>query len=570
MSNSIQEALAKNLFEACYEEVGKELADGCPKYVTLQELRTLLKSPTLGSNDKLIVNPFASLEEEQLNVIFSSLDLDNNGQLSEAEFVKGFSDHMIEKEQNDSVVFNACLEVDTPTELVDNLSDYVDKDTLERLLSVGNPETRDRLTKLMKTLEQTIDKQQKECANIESCLQSTIREEQEELNKVYSELDEKMTKVTESQLNEVKERDKELLTKISNEIAEKQLLINELENKTKDVQSRVLELEMEHTLTRNELFDVLADKNKLEEAYDESRLWLQESKESMNELQKKTKTSEARSETWSKVLDLKLNEEYEVLLTELEELRAEHRRLQDMRDENYAGLGVVDTPLFESNTRPPIEFETDECIVNMVEGGPQLMTGCKTKSLTNRQRQMLGRKSNRGSDSSVDSVPVKEQPLDPIKGIYRVLVLGDKGSGKTSLIRSLCGSTSCTESGESKTVVNKRIDNFMLQLWDSASGQKCEKYDGIVVISRNNNFQSWDKWLKANMSALSEAQKPVIMTLQNKDNAHEPGEEQQERQVGNKEEMLHFQTNTESGQNVHKAFKVLAKWVSTSCSIYFD
>lgn len=296
------------------------------------------------------------LSPDQLESVFDSLDDDGNGYLTLEEFTDGFGscfgfkpstdtqeegheetdtfeqdqDH-VEEELN----FKAMMENLGATSMFD------DESTIKALwcrLRKDDPEMSSNFEEFLYKISGEIRKSKVDFDTLESALKSKSSAHDEEVRKLYEEMEFQIKHEKERVLAEEKAKERQLREAMEADLYEKDRQLQELMAKHQEMEERMKRLNTTETETKLENEKLAREKEDLEESLYHSQRNLEESRSYINQIrqqQKDDKRERARAA-------LKLSEgiaiERESLVKQLDLLRNVNKKLRDDKDEADTSL----------------------------------------------------------------------------------------------------------------------------------------------------------------------------------------------------------------------------------------
>ncbi|XP_052230448.1 EF-hand calcium-binding domain-containing protein 4B-like isoform X3 [Dreissena polymorpha] len=290
------------------------------------------------------------LSPEQLEHVFDSLDVDGNGFLSLEEFTDGFGGFLGLRSTSDGAMDNDATYMDESG--VDPHEEEQNFHTMMEHLGVTNIVEGDSTVKslwcrlrkddtgMASTFEDflfrvsnEIRKSKCEFDSLEDALKSKTNAHDEEVRKLYEEMEVQIKQEKEKILAEERSKERQLREAMEQEIMEKDKQLQEIVSRHSEMEEKLGFLNTVEAETKIEKEKLAKEKEDLEESFHRSQQALAECQAYINQLrqqQKEDKRERAKAA-------LKLSEgialERETLVNQLEKLKTMNRQLQDEKDE---------------------------------------------------------------------------------------------------------------------------------------------------------------------------------------------------------------------------------------------
>ncbi|KAL5006526.1 hypothetical protein ScPMuIL_015332 [Solemya velum] len=291
------------------------------------------------------------LSPDQLEAVFDSLDDDGNGFLTLQEFTDGFGGFLGLKntpDMNETAESNEVFEAEDGDNLEEELmfnevmsnigyqfagSDGVTIKALWSRLRKEDPDMLSHFEEFVTKVSTDIRKSQMDCDQLESVLKSKSTAHDEEVRKLYEEMEYQIKTEKEQILLEEKAKERQLRETMEKELSEKDRILQDLLQKHQEMENKLKKINMIEAETKQENEKLMKERNELEEMLMHSQINLDESKSYISQLsdqQKNEKRDRARAA-------LQLSEgialERECLVKQLDMLRDINKRLRDDKDE---------------------------------------------------------------------------------------------------------------------------------------------------------------------------------------------------------------------------------------------
>ena len=160
--------------------------------------------------------------------------------------------------------------------------------------------------------------------------------------------------------------------------------------------------------------------------------------------------------------------------------------------------------------------------------------------------------------------------------IYKIILLGDGGVGKTSLIQKYVHGSfnlnTCSTLGVVSTTKSVLIDNdrILLDIWDTAGQEKyrsmnscffrgCKAAIIVYDIANENSFQNIEYWIQQVREFEGDSVK--VLLVGNKADLEDNRKISQKigLSIASDQEMLFIETSCLNNYNIEKAFQVIAE-----------
>ncbi|XP_046333193.2 EF-hand calcium-binding domain-containing protein 4B-like isoform X5 [Haliotis rufescens] len=334
------------------------------------------------------------LSPDMLEDVFDSLDLDGNGFLTLQEFIDGFerirtnTDRVsskcessnpsernthrfrrkklqslhcsflgmkpggtgsMEEEEGEERVYEDeddganTVEVEKHfQEMMNNVGAkrfFNDDDTIKALwvkLRADEPELLGDFEEFLNRVTSNIKQSQNDFESLETALRSKTNAHDEEVRKLYEEMETQIKQERDRILKEEKAKEKQLREEMEREIFEKDRQLQELLQKHQEMESQLEVLNMTETETKQENEKLMNDKERLEELLMTSQDNLEESKTYINQLREQDKHHTKERARAAMKMTEGIAMERESLVKQLDMLRDMNRKLRDDKDEAEA------------------------------------------------------------------------------------------------------------------------------------------------------------------------------------------------------------------------------------------
>ncbi|CAH1786196.1 unnamed protein product [Owenia fusiformis] len=312
------------------------------------------------------------LSPDQLEDVFDSLDDDQNGFLTLEEFTEGFGSFLglggsIERHNSiESTTSSEKVYGEEQTEEVQNEAHFKDmmqtvgangifddQETIKALwcrLCKDEPDLLTGFEDFLSRMALEIKRSQSDFVTLESALRSKSSAHDEEVHRLYEEMETQIKQEKERILTEEQAKEKVLRTEMEKELAAKDHMLQDLINKHQEMERKIKEMNMSESEIKQENDLLQMERDRLEDQLNESVQSLEDSRSYINQLQsmhREEKRSRARHA-------MSINEgiamERETLVTQLDSLRNLNKKLQDDKDEIEALKAMSSTPVNEKKS----------------------------------------------------------------------------------------------------------------------------------------------------------------------------------------------------------------------------
>lgn len=291
------------------------------------------------------------LSPEQLEHVFDSLDEDGNGYLTLEEFTDGFGSFLgiksteVPADMETSKTYADDHDVD-PAEEAQNFKQMMnnvggtnlfdDESTIQGLwcrLKRDDPDLASNFEDFVYRISNEIKKSKADFDTLESALRSKNSAHDEEVRKLYEEMEVQIKQEKDKILNEERSKERQLREAMENEIYEKDKQLQELMAKHAEMEEKLGYLNTIETETKIENEKLAKEKDELEDMLMKSQMSLEESQSYINQLQHKQKAEKRERAKAALKLSEGIAVERETLVKQLDLLKNMNRQLQDEKDE---------------------------------------------------------------------------------------------------------------------------------------------------------------------------------------------------------------------------------------------
>ncbi|CAF1509459.1 unnamed protein product [Adineta ricciae] len=524
MTDNIQDMIASK---------AEELFNVCDK----EQKGFIIKKDMQRLRDDLGVEP------EQLEDVFDSLDIDHNGFLTLEEFTSGFGmflgnqmkcnnddeqefvGHEVDEKDEEKQVFQDALE----TLGAKNL--YDDEETIMGLwmkLRETDPTLLRQFEQFIGKVTEEIKRSKSDHRSIEAALQSKSNVYNDEIKKLYDEMEQQIKIEKAKVLEEEKLKEREIREQMEKELRIKEQQLADITKSQKELELRLLHTNLNEAETKNDNDRLQKEKIQLEQQLQQIVQDLEDSKQYISQLQIQTKREKRDRAKQTLSLTENLAIERENLVRELDTLKTLNKRLVDERDVHHSASsqgrdlspthytlrrqGSVLSDYFTSPHRGDSEPEEDDDVVLPSDN-----------DANSEHNQGLGRRQQPlGASSALQHSELMNVPQNAVPDrMYKVAFIGDSGVGKTSIIQRFC-TDSFREAFSATIGIDLQakmlnIDNriIALQLWDTAGQERFRsitkqyfrKSDGIILVydvTSETTFRNVRAWMTSIQESTTE------------------------------------------------------------------
>ncbi|XP_074658091.1 EF-hand calcium-binding domain-containing protein 4B-like isoform X2 [Tubulanus polymorphus] len=297
------------------------------------------------------------LNPDQLESVFDSLDDDGNGYLTLEEFTDGFGVFLgMNKPEEEKVnANNEVYETEHPfsaelsgdedevfNETMENMGAmgmFDDQETLKHLwgrLRKEDPNLLSGFEEFLSKITNEVKKTQSDYQTIESALKSKANAHDEEVRKLYEEMENQIKTEREKILNEEKQREREIRSDLEKDLYEKDKQLQELLRRHTEMEDRLNQLNSMEAETKLENDRLFKEKLELEDMLANSQDSLEESRTYIKQLSDQQKIEKKERARAAMNISENIAVERESLVRQLEMLRDVNKKLRDEKDENWA------------------------------------------------------------------------------------------------------------------------------------------------------------------------------------------------------------------------------------------
>ncbi|XP_052706390.1 EF-hand calcium-binding domain-containing protein 4B-like isoform X3 [Crassostrea angulata] len=293
------------------------------------------------------------LDPEQLEAVFDSLDDDKNGYLTLEEFTSGFGsylgiapspddnslnmsggDHyeedMMDKAEEEEKQFNNMMESIGADRVID---DRATVKTLWMKIRHDEPELMSNFEDFLYKITNDIQRARGDFESLESALKSKNTAHDQEIQKLYEEMEYQIKQEKERILTEEQLKERQMRESMEEELKEKDRQLQDLLAKHQEMEKRMSDLNQTEVETKLENDKLMKEKEALEEMLQQSQESLEESKSYIGQLRSQQKDEKRERARAALHLTENIALERESLVKQLDLLRDVNKKLRDDKDE---------------------------------------------------------------------------------------------------------------------------------------------------------------------------------------------------------------------------------------------
>lgn len=336
------------------QEVMAQKAEELFRLCDLEEKGFITKRDMQRLKAELPVSP------DQLEVVFDSLDGDGNGSLTLEEFTEGFGSFLGLRSQNasrddmderavegedDSSVYgyhDSVMEDKMFAEMMRQCGAaavFQDEDVIKAMwqkLHREEPDMASTFEDFISRLAGDIRKSRVDFQSLEAALASKTNEHEEEVKKLYEEMELQIKQEQEKILSEEKNKEKQMRSELELQLEEKERQLQEILSKHQDMEQKLSKLNQIEALTKQENERLQKEKDELEELLSQSQDNLEESRTYIQQMQLQQKDEKRERARAALMLTEGIAIERESLVKQLDILKDVNKKLRDDKDEAEA------------------------------------------------------------------------------------------------------------------------------------------------------------------------------------------------------------------------------------------
>lgn len=291
------------------------------------------------------------LQPDQLEAVFDSLDDDGNGYLTLEEFTEGFGSYLGINFMGDSTMEaddtleNVYEEEDKReeekqfTDMMENIgarSLFDDENTIKHLwmkIRRDEPEMVGNFEDFLYKISSDLRKTKVDFDTLENALKSKSSAHDEEVQKLYEEMEYQIKREKERILSEEQLKERQVREILERDLSDKDKQLQELLNKHQEMEKRLDLLNLVETETKQENEKLAKEKEDLEDMLMKSQEGLEDSKMYIDQLRKQQKHDKQERARAAIKLTENIALERESLVKQLDTLKDVNKKLRDDKDE---------------------------------------------------------------------------------------------------------------------------------------------------------------------------------------------------------------------------------------------
>ncbi|CAF3256647.1 unnamed protein product [Rotaria socialis] len=594
------DAMAGNIQELIFAKA-KELFNMCDK----EEKGFIIRRDMQRLRDELAVEP------EQLEDAFDSLDVDHNGFLTLDEFTSGFGmflgiqlDNI--NENGPEFIEHNSNDNDEKREFHDTLVTlgakdlYDDEETIMGLwlkLRESDPVLLRQFEKFIGKVTEEIKQSKLDHQSIEAALQSKSSVYNDEIKKLYEEMEQQIKTEKSNVLEQEKLKEREIREQMEEELRIKEQQLAEVTKKKNALEMKLFDINLNETEMKHDNERLQQEKAELEEQLQEIIKNLEESKHYISQLQ--LQTNKEKRDRAKQTLNLTENIaiEHENLVQELDKLKSINQRLLDERDlQQDAKLKEHVSPLYNGSVTEKGSILSNYITSPYNDGSEPEEDDGITFSIHDDFSASCFKNAQNQNNFSTENLGTRHQPIGAHAAfqyseimnvasnaapdrIFKVAFIGDSGVGKTSFIQRFCQNqfteTFSATLGVDLQVKMLNIDDriIALQLWDTAGQERfrsitkqyLRKSDGVILVydvTCEITFQNVRSWMSSIQESTDED--CTLVLVGNKidlcaDDEHRPVKYKDGSRLANTCRCLFFESSARLGISVLEIMEAVAR-----------
>uniref|UniRef100_A0A0B7BKP7 EF-hand domain-containing protein n=1 Tax=Arion vulgaris TaxID=1028688 RepID=A0A0B7BKP7_9EUPU len=305
---------------------------------------------------------------DQLEVVFDSLDDDGNGFLSLQEFTDGFGSFLGLKSPNSSRDDNVdemeptmyegeygttdpAMEEKMFTEMIHHIGAshiFQDEEVVKAMwlkLHREEPDMSSTFEEFIARLAGDIKKSKVDFLSLESALLSKSNEHEEEVKKLYEEMELQIKEEKERILAEERAKERHTRSELESQLKEREKQLQDILTKHQEMEQKLENLNKTDVMTKQENDRLQKERDMLEEMLGQSQNNLDESRSYIQQMQMQQKDEKRERARAALMLSEGIAIERESLVKQLDLLKDVNKKLRDDKDEADATDIRRDGPL---------------------------------------------------------------------------------------------------------------------------------------------------------------------------------------------------------------------------------
>lgn len=325
------------------------------------------------------------LSADHLEVVFDSLDRDNNGYLTLQEFTDGFG-MFIGINTHTNVKYKKNFDCDS--DILEDIAEECEEETFDDFINqlggkdlfedkeqvrniwmqlrLENSEMSRKFEEFLAELIREMKESKTEYINLETALKNKMNQHDAQVQQLYEEMEKQIKLENEKLLAEERSRERKVREELENEILLKEKQLQELIDKQLEMEKQLKEISFAGSETKQENMKLQMERDALERRLTESDKAMKEMQTYLEELRQKTLEDRKKRARAAFEVSENIAKEREHLVKELDVLRSINRQLLDEKDVNRS-LGSHANSMKEEETLN-IDISTPSNRVLMKQG----------------------------------------------------------------------------------------------------------------------------------------------------------------------------------------------------------
>ncbi|CAG5132489.1 unnamed protein product, partial [Candidula unifasciata] len=296
------------------------------------------------------------ISPDQLEVVFDSLDNDGNGSLTLQEFTEGFGSFLglrspncsreILEEDEENTLYEGQAGVTDPAMEEKMFSDmlrqvgashiFQDEDVVKAMwlkLHREEPDMTSTFEEFIARLAGDIKRSKVDFQSLEAALMSKSNEHEEEVKKLYEEMELQIKEEREKILAEERARERQTRAELESQLKEREKQLQEILSRHQELEAKLQTINKTEVMTKQENERLQKERDQLEEMLSQSRDNLEESRAYIQQMQLQQKDEKRERAMAALMLSEGIAIERESLVKQLDILKDVNKKLRDDQDE---------------------------------------------------------------------------------------------------------------------------------------------------------------------------------------------------------------------------------------------
>ncbi|XP_018494842.1 EF-hand calcium-binding domain-containing protein 4A [Galendromus occidentalis] len=549
------------------------------------------------------------LEPDQLEEVFNRLDVDGNGFLTLEEFTDGFGmfmgidtrprkmsctqEEMLEAFgdfRSRARRVSSVEEIDEIDEEDSKFEEFLDSLGAHQLfkdedyvrmmwshLSKENPSMLQNFEEFLTKVTGNIKETEKECSSLESALISRKMQQDEEVQKLYEEMESQLKQEKERALREERKRQDRLRGELASELQTKDRILQELMSKHCELEERFNDINCSETDIKLRNARLEKERDTLEKRLNETEIVVQKMQNYMETLrQQSLDEKRARAQSALQASESMALERGN-LIKQLEMLRTMNKQLLDQKDEiNLLLREKKEASAADAEERRSDYFSIEGEDVSLVsQGSARSSQGSFRRSPRYEGNNPFLQQQRPNPNVTANEFKTTRTLVHPER-LFKVVIVGDSAVGKSSLINRFCQGQ-FVPSFNATIGVDFRVKSVTvegrpvaLQLWDTAGQERFRsitkqyfrKADGVIIVydvTSEESFKNVRAWVSALQDGVTD--EIALMIVGNKadmDTALRMVSFSTGQKLAHEYEAIFHETSAKTGQGIDPAMEHLA------------